>query len=83
MILHSPLTRREVDVGRLLAQGLTVRQIADELRLSRKTVRNHMKRAALKLPIEQLGPRDALLIWSWWTFVREGKSTLVDQDGVA
>ncbi|MBZ5590583.1 MAG: response regulator transcription factor [Acidobacteriia bacterium] len=35
------LTRRELDVLRLLAKGNTNRQIADLLRLSRRTVENH------------------------------------------
>jgi DNA-binding NarL/FixJ family response regulator len=37
----NPLTRRELDVLRLLAKGNTNRQIADLLSLSIRTVENH------------------------------------------
>ena len=37
----NPLTRREIDVLRLLARGNTNRQIANLLELSMRTVENH------------------------------------------
>jgi PAS domain S-box-containing protein len=38
-----PLTPRQAEVLRLLERGLSTQQIADELRLSRETVRNHVR----------------------------------------
>lgn len=45
----SPLTRREVDVLRLIAAGLTDRQIAVTLCVSRKTASNHVANILRKL----------------------------------
>lgn len=42
-------TRRELDVLRLLAEGLSTAQIASRLGLSRATVRNHVQNVLLKL----------------------------------
>lgn len=41
---HPALTPRQVEVLRLLEQGRSTRQIADELHLSTETVRNHIRR---------------------------------------
>lgn len=43
-------TRREREVGRLLADGMTGPEIAAELELSPKTVRNYVHRMAKLLP---------------------------------
>lgn len=43
------LTRRELDVARLAAAGLSNQQIADRLALSRRTVENHLGAAYQKL----------------------------------
>jgi HD-GYP domain-containing protein (c-di-GMP phosphodiesterase class II) len=43
------LTTREVEVLRLVAQGLSNREIADRLVLTTKTVRNHVERAYAKV----------------------------------
>ncbi|WP_344306071.1 helix-turn-helix transcriptional regulator [Fodinicola feengrottensis] len=43
------LTRRELDVARLAATGLTNQQIADRLALSRRTVENHLQAGYAKL----------------------------------
>jgi DNA-binding NarL/FixJ family response regulator len=43
------LTQREVQILRLLAQGLTNREIADSLFISLNTVRNHVQRVITKL----------------------------------
>jgi DNA-binding CsgD family transcriptional regulator len=43
------LTRRELDVARLAADGLSNQQIADRLALSRRTVENHLGAAYQKL----------------------------------
>jgi len=45
----APLTRREREVARLLAQGDTDRQIADALYLSARTVGNHVHNILEKL----------------------------------
>lgn len=44
-----PLTRRERDVLALVAQGLTNRQIAETLIISKATVQNHLSHAFDKL----------------------------------
>ncbi|MDI2129875.1 response regulator transcription factor [Yinghuangia seranimata] len=44
-----PLTARETDVVRLLAEGLEARQIAKRLHLATGTVRNYLTSALLKL----------------------------------
>jgi predicted ATPase/DNA-binding CsgD family transcriptional regulator len=43
------LTRRESEVARLVAQGLTDRQIAEQLVLARRTAEGHVQRALQKL----------------------------------
>jgi PAS domain S-box-containing protein len=40
---HPALTRRQAEVLRLLEAGRSTRQIAEELHLSRETVRNHVR----------------------------------------
>jgi PAS domain S-box-containing protein len=47
--LESPLTPREVEVLRLLTQGLTAREVAQRLDLRHSTARNHMQRILDKL----------------------------------
>lgn len=50
-LLTDKLTPREVDVLRLLAQGLTNTEIADRLYLSEGTVRNHVSAILAKLDV--------------------------------
>lgn len=45
------LSRRELDVLRLMAQGLNTAGIAEQLRLSRATVRNHAQSISSKLGV--------------------------------
>lgn len=45
------LTRREVDVLGQVASGLSNKQIAARLRLSEKTIRNHLSRIFEKLEV--------------------------------
>jgi non-specific serine/threonine protein kinase len=45
----SPLTRREIEVARLAAQGLTNRQIAAALSISEHTAANHVRKILKKL----------------------------------
>ena len=45
----SELTMRELDVVRLIARGFSNRQIAEELHLSEKTIKNHVANVFVKL----------------------------------
>jgi DNA-binding CsgD family transcriptional regulator len=45
------LTRREIEVLRLLARGRSTKQIAQELRISRKTAANHVEHIYAKLGV--------------------------------
>lgn len=45
------LTRRELEVLRLLAQGLYNKEIADKLSISEKTVKNHVSRLFKKINV--------------------------------
>jgi len=45
------LTERETEVLRLVAKGLTARQIADELVVSHRTVQNHVQNTLRKLQL--------------------------------
>ena len=56
------LTRREVDVVRLLAQGLNNRQVARELVVSQATVKTHLNHVLSKLALDDRG---ALIAWAW------------------
>jgi non-specific serine/threonine protein kinase len=54
------LTRREKEIGALLAQGLSNRQIAEELFVSERTVENHVSNILKKLNLnsrEQVASR--------------------------
>jgi two-component system, NarL family, response regulator DesR len=48
-INENPLTRREKDVLRIAAGGASTAEIADELSVSAKTVRNHLSRAFVRI----------------------------------
>lgn len=50
--MHSILTAREREVFELLIQNKTSRQIADELFISEKTVRNHISNVMQKLGVK-------------------------------
>ena len=56
------LTRREVDVVRLLAKGLNNRQVARELVVSQATVKTHLNHVLAKLALDDRG---ALIAWAW------------------
>lgn len=47
--VNEMLTRREIEVLRLMADGRTNQQIADELVISPGTVKSHVKRVLRKL----------------------------------
>lgn len=68
-----PLTERELDVLRLVAQGCSNREIADQLVLSEVTVRTHMSNILSKL---HLASRTQAALWA----LRQGIATLDDKN---
>jgi len=64
-----PLTERELTVLRLVAQGLSNREIASELVISEATVRTHVSNILSKL---QLASRTQAALWA----LREGIASL-------
>jgi DNA-binding NarL/FixJ family response regulator len=59
--LHDPLTRREREVAVLIAQGLTNRQIAEQLVISDRTVDNHVGNILGKLAFST---RSQVAVWA-------------------
>jgi non-specific serine/threonine protein kinase len=55
-----PLSRRELEVARLVAQGLSNRRIAEVLVISQKTVESHVAHALTKLGLHS---RASLAVW--------------------
>lgn len=51
LLLHSALSKRELEIVQLAAQGCDNKEIADRLCLSDKTVRNHLSRIYQKLGV--------------------------------
>ncbi len=49
---HKILTNRETQVFSLLVKNKTTKEIADELGISEKTVRNHISNAMQKLGVK-------------------------------
>jgi len=68
-----PLTERELEVLRLVAQGCSNREIADQLVLSEVTVRTHMSNILGKL---HLASRTQAALWA----LRQGIATLDDHN---
>lgn len=58
---QAALTARETDVARLVAEGLTNRDIAERLVVSRRTVEGHVSNALRKLGFER---RSQLAVWA-------------------
>ena len=50
--MHSLLTKREKEIFTLLTFNKTTKQIAEELCISEKTVRNHISNVIQKLGVE-------------------------------
>ena len=69
-----PLTPREVEVLRLVAQGLDNREIAERLVISDATVRTHVSNILGKL---HLASRTQAALYA----LREGLATLEEEDG--
>ncbi len=57
----SPLTQREFDVARLVARGLTNREIAEELRITTRTAGSHLEHIRAKLGV---GRRSEIAAWA-------------------
>ena len=51
--MHSLLTKREKEIFTLLTFNKTTKQIAEELCISEKTVRNHISNVIQKLALNQ------------------------------
>lgn len=49
---NSILTKREQEVFSLLVKNMSTREIAESLRISEKTVRNHISNAMQKLGVK-------------------------------
>jgi DNA-binding NarL/FixJ family response regulator len=58
------LTRREIDVVRLVAEGLSNQQIARRLVVSEATVKTHLNHVLSKLDVDG---RPGLVAWAWRT----------------
>lgn len=65
----SILSRRELEVIELIAQGKSVRQVASALQLSTKTIESHRRRILKKLGIDNVAE---LTLWA----IREGLVTI-------
>jgi DNA-binding NarL/FixJ family response regulator len=70
-----PLTQREVDIIRLVAQGLSNRQIADQLVIGEATVRTHVGNVLNKL---HLANRVQATLYA----LREGLTSLDEMDNL-
>jgi NarL family two-component system response regulator LiaR len=70
-----PLTEREVDIVRLVAQGLSNRQIADQLVIGEATVRTHVGNVLNKL---HLANRVQATLYA----LREGLASLDEMDSL-
>ncbi len=62
MGLIEPLTERELEILRLMAQGLNNKQIAERLHLAHGTVKNYVSRILAKLGVEN---RAQAVRWFW------------------
>ncbi len=49
---RSILTKREQEIFTLLVQGLSTREISKKIKISEKTVRNHISNAMQKLEVK-------------------------------
>lgn len=49
---RSILTKREQEIFTLLVKGLSTKEISEEIKISEKTVRNHISNAIQKLEVK-------------------------------
>lgn len=61
-----PLSRRELDILRLAAKGLSGREIADVLHLSVKTVESHLQHIYRKLGVRNRVAAVAIAVGECW-----------------
>jgi DNA-binding CsgD family transcriptional regulator len=61
LVSQHKLTARELGIVRLVAEGLTDQQVGIQLRLSRHTIGNHMRRIFDKAGVTS---RTALVMWA-------------------
>ncbi|MDY7096292.1 MAG: response regulator transcription factor, partial [Acidobacteriota bacterium] len=59
---HDPLTPKETEVVRLLAQGQGAAEVAEELGISVRTVRNHLGNVYSKLDLHS---QPEVVAWAW------------------
>ena len=62
MSSNNCLSEREMEVLQLVATGLTDKQVAEQLQLSHKTVRNHMDFIRAKLGAKTRGEAIAIAV---------------------
>lgn len=76
------LTEREREVVECVVRGMSDKEIARQLGISRETVRTHIENAAAKIPGSGLRPRPKL--YSWWVLQIERRGRLPENgDGDA
>ena len=59
--MRVPLTRRQMEILPLVAEGKTYREVADTLGVSLSTVHAHVQMMTARLPRPELRPRDRIL----------------------
>lgn len=67
------LTRREIDVVRLVAGGLNNRQVAKAMVVSEATVKTHLNHVLAKLAVDD---RAALVAWAWRHGLADGADSV-------
>ena len=75
------MTAREVEVLRLVAQGLTNEQVAEELVISPRTVNTHLTAIYGKIGVPSAAPRPAMPSNSTWSNNRLRNSTCQPEEG--
>jgi len=75
-------TDREREIVGCVVRGMSDKEIARRLGISRETVRTHIEKAAAKIPGKGLRPRPKL--YAWWAGQIEGRRSIPENgDGDA